>query len=134
MPGKQELFLRRRQGIDMVSTKALDVRHQDRQGPPNRKQVGGDCGTFADFWGTITNRAVDVPSRIIEAPYSAEVNKFDVIPFEYDVIRLEVAVHEPHLVQIGKGPENTVDVGNSLSHRQQAALLPELLQGLAAHV
>ncbi len=134
LPGKPRLFFRPRQRIPVLLPKATNLRQQHRQRPPNRIQVRRPRRPRPGLRRAVAHRPVDVPTAVVHPAHPAHVDQLHIVLLEHHVVRLEVAEHQPQPMQIPERRQNPVNIRDRLGHRQRPALLPDLLQRLAAHV
>ena len=97
----------------------------------HRRPVGPDLGRL------VADRAVDRPFAV-DAAHAAHVDELELLLGLDHVVRLEVAVHQPPVVQVPQRRQHLDRVRDRVRERHRAAVAPgvlqDLLERLAAHV
>ncbi|HEY6294157.1 MAG TPA: hypothetical protein VIX15_00700, partial [Streptosporangiaceae bacterium] len=109
---------------------ALELKGEDGQRPRDREQVRRDGRPVRlDLGRLVSHRAVD---RLVAADprHRAHVDELELLLGLDDVIRLEVAVHQPAVMQVTQGRQDLDGVGDRVLHRHRPAAAARLKQDL----
>ena len=134
--GEQRLVLGQRELVLALEAGELEGEH--RQGAADRVEVGARRRPVRlDLRRLVADRPVD-RAVAVDVPDAAHVDELELLFGLDDVVRLEVAVDEPAVVQVAEGGQDLQRVGERVRERHRAAALSrleaDLLERLAAHV
>ena len=126
----------RRQRRDVRALVAAELTRQDHQGAPDGVDVGGHGRADLRHLGClVADGAVDRGVEVADPAHAAHVDELDRVADLDDVVRLEVAVDQAHVVEVLERRQDLDDVGDRLVHRQRVVAAsggahPGLEQGL----
>jgi hypothetical protein len=128
------------QGEPVLTLEVRELEGEHGQAPADRVEVGARRRAVGlDLRRLVPDRSVD-RAVAVDGPDAAHVDELDLLLELYDVVRLEVAVDEPAVVQVAERGQDLERVGERDLERHRAAglllagLEPDLLQRLAADV
>ncbi len=141
-PGERFLLAEQRhpvgQAVLIRALEAAELEGQHGQRPAHRVQIGaGRRAVGLDLRSLVADRPVDRLVAVDPADAS-HVDELELFFGLDDVVRLEVAVHHPAVVQVAEGGQHLDSVGQGMGHRHRASRLArvdqDLLERLAAHI
>ena len=122
----------------VLALEAAELEGQHGQGAADGVQVGTRRRALGlDLWRLVADRPVD-GAVIVDVPDAAHVDELELLLGLDDVVRLEVAVDEPPIVQVAEGGQDLECVGEGVGQWHHAAFVArldaDLLERLAADV
>ena len=141
-PGERLLLLQQRHGVGegelVVALVAPELEGEHGQRPAHREQVRGHRRPVRpDLGRLVADRAVD-RSFAVDAAHAAHVDELELLLGLDHVVRLEIAVHQPPVVQVPQRRQHLDRIRDRVRERHRAAVTPgvlqDLLERLAAHV
>ena len=110
----------RRQRGDIRALVAAELHRQHHQRAADGVDVGGHGRADPGHLGRlVADGAVDRGVEVVEAAHPAHVDQLDRVADLDDVVRLEVAVDQAHVVQVLERRQDLDDVGDGLVDRQR---------------
>ncbi len=137
--GEQRNRPRVRQAVGELALVAGELEGHHGQRAADRVQIGGHRGAQrCDLRCLVADGPVDRAVVVIDAVHAAHVDDLELFLGLNDVVRLEVAVHQPPAVQVAQRRQDLDRVRERDRQGQRlsalAALLQNLPQGFTAHI